>query len=142
MCSHTTKKKELSRRRIFGFATEITLLLKRYSCEEDEDSKSSALHNHWTLPPEMMKALQQAFGIQAEFNVSRTLNVHQHTATYCSKFDRDKVFGSRGSAWETRWGQLGSFECNPEYTAQDLDKALCEALMSTAADSPVLGIGL
>ncbi|KAK3262202.1 hypothetical protein CYMTET_28928 [Cymbomonas tetramitiformis] len=95
---------------IFGFATEITLLLKRYSCEEDEDSKSSALHNHWTLLPEIMKALQQAFGIPAEAFAS-PLN-------------------------------LGSFECNPEYTAQDLDKALCGALMSTAADSPVLGIGL
>ncbi|KAK3281254.1 hypothetical protein CYMTET_10944 [Cymbomonas tetramitiformis] len=58
--------------RIYGFATEIVLLLKSYSCEEEEEIKKSALQNHWTLPPEIMQALQEAFGIQAEFNPEYT----------------------------------------------------------------------
>eukprot|EP00854_Cymbomonas_tetramitiformis_P008567 gene8567-biopygen8692 len=126
---------------VHGFATEIVLLLKRYSCEEEEEVKKTALQNHWTLPPEIMQALQEAFGIQAEVSVS-PLNVHSHTATYCSKFDRDKIFGSKGSAWDTHWGELGAFEFNPEYTAADLDRALQEALMSTMAKTPVLGVGI
>ncbi|KAK3265738.1 hypothetical protein CYMTET_25594 [Cymbomonas tetramitiformis] len=126
---------------IHGFATEVVLLLKRYSCEEEEEVKKTALQNHWTLPPEIMQALQEAFGIQAEIFAS-PLNVHSHTATYCSKFDRDKIFGSKGSAWDTHWGELGAFEFNPEYTAADLDKALQEALMSTMAKTPVLGVGI
>ncbi|KAK3272922.1 hypothetical protein CYMTET_18808 [Cymbomonas tetramitiformis] len=125
--------------KIYGFVTEIVLLLKRYSCKEEEEVKKSALQNHWILPPEIMQALQEAFGIQAEVFAS-PLNVHRHTATSCSKFDRDKIFGSKGSAWDTHWGELGSFEFNPEYTAMDLDKALQEALMSTMARSPVLGV--
>ncbi|KAK3249456.1 hypothetical protein CYMTET_41113 [Cymbomonas tetramitiformis] len=126
---------------VHGFATEVVLLLKRYSCEEEEEVKKTALQNHWTLPPEIMQALQEAFGIQAEIFAS-PLNVHSHTATYCSKFDRDKIFGSKGSAWDTQWGELGAFEFNPEYTAADLDKALQEALMSTMAKTPVLGVGI
>ncbi|KAK3262048.1 hypothetical protein CYMTET_29078 [Cymbomonas tetramitiformis] len=114
---------------IHGFATEAVLLLKRYSCEEEEEVKKTALQNHWTLPPEIIQALQEAFGIQAEVFAS-PLNVHSHTATYCSKFDRDKIFGSKGSAWDTHWGELGAFEFNPEYTAADLDKALQEARLS------------
>ncbi|KAK3233308.1 hypothetical protein CYMTET_56390 [Cymbomonas tetramitiformis] len=110
---------------IHGFATEIVLLLKRHSCEEEEEEevKKTALQNHWTLPPEIMQALQEAFGIQAEVFAS-PLNVHSHMATYCSKFDRDTIFGSKGSAWDTQWGELGAFEFNPEYTAVDLDRAL------------------
>ncbi|KAK3274938.1 hypothetical protein CYMTET_16909 [Cymbomonas tetramitiformis] len=111
---------------IHGLATEIVLLLKRYSCEEEEEVKKTALQNHWTLPPEIMQARQEAFGIQAEVFPS-PLKVHSHTATYRSKFDRDTIFGSKGSAWDTHWGELGAFEFNPEYTTVDLDRALQEA---------------
>ncbi|KAK3232694.1 hypothetical protein CYMTET_56964 [Cymbomonas tetramitiformis] len=42
----------------------------------------------------------------------------------------------------TYWEELGAFEFNLEYTAMDLDRALQEALMSTMAKSPVLGVGI
>eukprot|EP00854_Cymbomonas_tetramitiformis_P003192 gene3192-biopygen3141 len=80
--------------------------------------------------------------IQAMLRLSRTelfaspLNVHHNTTTYYAKYDRDKVFGARGSAWTTNWVKLGAYQFNPEYTQQDLKKALDFAIAATTTQDP------
>ncbi|KAK3235090.1 hypothetical protein CYMTET_54681 [Cymbomonas tetramitiformis] len=89
----------------------------------------------------MQRALQQAFGITTELFAS-PLNVHHNTTTYYAKYDRDKVFGARGSAWTTNWMKLGAYQFNPEYTPQDLKKALDFAIAATTTQDPVFGVGI
>eukprot|EP00854_Cymbomonas_tetramitiformis_P005859 gene5859-biopygen5885 len=89
----------------------------------------------------MQRALQQAFGISAE-NFASPLNVHHNTTKYVAKYERDKVFGARGSAWATNRMKLGAYQFNPEYTPQDLKKALDFAIAATTTQEPVFGVGI
>ena len=52
------------------------------------------------------------------------------------------MFGAMGSAWEAQWSQLGAYQFNPEYTAEDLHKALKKAIEATQTNEPVLGVGI
>ena len=73
------------------------------------------------------------------------LNVHPETKVYGSAFERDKLFGSVGSAWELGWANPagGSFEFNPEYESEDLKKAFKWAKVAAAStEEPVVGIGV
>ena len=69
------------------------------------------------------------------------LDVHIDTHTYYSKYDRDKVFGAKGNAYDVKWE--GKYEFNPEYVPIELEKALLWAVHS-AKDSkvPTFGIGI
>ncbi|KAK3246381.1 hypothetical protein CYMTET_44081 [Cymbomonas tetramitiformis] len=123
------------------FEEEIGHLLIRYSSKEEKEERKKNLQNHWTFPAQMQRALQQAFGITTELFAS-PLNVHHNTTTYYAKYDRDKVFGARGSAWTTNWMKLGAYQFNPEYTPQDLKKALDFAIAATTTQDPVFGVGV
>eukprot|EP00854_Cymbomonas_tetramitiformis_P001377 gene1377-biopygen1224 len=68
------------------------------------------------------------------------LNVHKNTKTYYSRYPKDSVFGAVGSAWEAKWEQLGAYQFNPEYTAEDLYRALKKAINATKTAEPVLGV--
>eukprot|EP00854_Cymbomonas_tetramitiformis_P001419 gene1419-biopygen1281 len=70
------------------------------------------------------------------------LNVHHDTTKYFSKYERDRIFGSWGSAWEADWGTMGAFQFNPEYTPEDLKKALSFAIAATSTEAPVFGVGI
>eukprot|EP00854_Cymbomonas_tetramitiformis_P001527 gene1526-biopygen1389 len=61
---------------------------------------------------------------------------------YHSKYPRDKVFGTRGSAWTTYGRKLGAYQFNPEYTAADLKKALDHAIAATDTTAPIFGVGM
>ncbi|KAK3239926.1 hypothetical protein CYMTET_50179 [Cymbomonas tetramitiformis] len=76
---------------------EIGHLLIRYSSKEEKEERKKNLQNHWTFPAQMQRALQQAFGISTELFAS-PLNIHHNTSSYFAKYERDKVFGARGSA--------------------------------------------
>eukprot|EP00854_Cymbomonas_tetramitiformis_P003214 gene3214-biopygen3158 len=80
-------------------------------------------------------------GVKTEVFAS-PLNVHRDTTKYYSQYPRDAVFGAMGSAWEARWEDLGAYQFNPEYTAEDLHKALKKAVEATKQDKPVLGVGI
>ncbi|KAK3274381.1 hypothetical protein CYMTET_17430 [Cymbomonas tetramitiformis] len=123
------------------FEEEIGHLLIRYSSKEEKEERKKNLQNHWTFPAQMQRALQQAFGITTELFAS-PLNVHHNTTTYYAKYDRDKVFGARGSAWTANWMKLGAYQFNPEYTPQDLKKALDFAIAATTTQEPVFGVGV
>eukprot|EP00854_Cymbomonas_tetramitiformis_P003699 gene3699-biopygen3634 len=127
--------------RVSTFEEEIGHLLIRYSSKEEKEERKKNLQNHWTFPAQMQRALQQAFGITTELFAS-PLNVHHNTTTYYAKYDRDKVFGARGSAWTTNWMKLGAYQFNPEYTPQDLKKALDFAIAATTTQDPVFGVGV
>ncbi|KAK3280535.1 hypothetical protein CYMTET_11629 [Cymbomonas tetramitiformis] len=123
------------------FEEEIGHLLIRYSSKEEKEERKKNLQNHWTFPAQMQRALQQAFGITTELFAS-PLNVHHNTTTYYAKYDRDKVFGARGAAWTANWMKLGAYQFNPEYTPQDLKKALDFAIAATTTQDPVFGVGV
>ncbi|KAK3250981.1 hypothetical protein CYMTET_39673 [Cymbomonas tetramitiformis] len=74
-------RKELWREhniRVDPFEDEIASLLMRYSSKEEERERKRNLQNHWTMPPEILRALQEAFGLSTEVFAS-PLNVHQDT---------------------------------------------------------------
>eukprot|EP00854_Cymbomonas_tetramitiformis_P008828 gene8828-biopygen8980 len=98
---------------------EIAQLLIRYSSKAEMKHRKINLQNHWTLPPEMMEAVHEVMGARTEVFAS-PLNVHKNTRPYYSQHPRDSVFGAAGSAWEAQWEQLGAYQFNPEYTAEDL----------------------
>ncbi|KAK3239766.1 hypothetical protein CYMTET_50334 [Cymbomonas tetramitiformis] len=123
------------------FEEEIGHLLIRYSSKEEKEERKKNLQNHWTFPAQMQRALQQAFGLNTELFAS-PLNVHHNTTNYYAKYDRDKVFGARGSAWTANWMKLGAYQFNPEYTPQDLKKALDFAIAATTTQDPVFGVGI
>eukprot|EP00854_Cymbomonas_tetramitiformis_P034019 gene34019-biopygen3761 len=90
----------------------------------------------------MMEAVEEAMGARTEAFAS-PLNVHKNTTkTYYSQYPRDSVFGAVGSAWEAQWEQLGAYQFNPEYTAEDLYRALKKAINATKTAEPVLGVGI
>ncbi|KAK3252367.1 hypothetical protein CYMTET_38325 [Cymbomonas tetramitiformis] len=117
------------------FEEEVGHLLIRYSSKEEKEERKKNLQNHWTFPAQMQRALQQAFGLNTELFAS-PLNVHHNTTNYYAKYDRDKVFGARGSAWTANWMKLGAYQFNPEYTPQDLKKALDFAIAATTTQDP------
>ncbi|KAK3283608.1 hypothetical protein CYMTET_8696 [Cymbomonas tetramitiformis] len=123
------------------FEEEVGHLLIRYSSKEEKEERKKNLQNHWTFPAQMQRALQQAFGLNTELFAS-PLNVHHNTTNYYAKYDRDKVFGARGSAWTANWMKLGAYQFNPEYTPQDLKKALDFAIAATTTQDPVFGVGI
>eukprot|EP00854_Cymbomonas_tetramitiformis_P001388 gene1388-biopygen1238 len=104
------------------------------------DPNDPTTQNHWTMPPEILRALQEAFGLSTEVFAS-PLNVHQDTTRYYSKYERNRIFGSWGSAWEAKWGAMGAFQFNPECTLEDLKKALSHAIAATDTDLP-FGVGV
>ncbi|KAK3283600.1 hypothetical protein CYMTET_8688 [Cymbomonas tetramitiformis] len=124
-----------------SFEEEVAQLLVRYSSKVELKQRRRNLQNHWTLPPEMMEAVHSAMGVKTEVFAS-PLNVHRDTTKYYSQYPRDAVFGAMGSAWEARWEDLGAYQFNPEYTAEDLHKALKKAVEATKQDKPVLGVGI
>eukprot|EP00959_Pyramimonas_sp_CCMP1952_P475286 9504100-Pyramimonas_sp.AAC.1 len=67
------------------------------------------------------------------------LNVHENTHTYFSKYDRDRVFGARGNAYDVTWE--GHYEFNSEYVPKELEKAILWAVHS-ARDSKVPAFGI
>ncbi|KAK3279282.1 hypothetical protein CYMTET_12821 [Cymbomonas tetramitiformis] len=133
-----TKLWEDHRIRVSTFEEEVGHLLIRYSSKEEKEERKKNLQNHWTFPAQMQRALQQAFGISTEL-VASPLNVHHNTPTYYAKYDRDKMFGARGSAWTTNWMKLGAYRFNPEYTPQDLKKTLDFAIAATTTQDPTHG---
>eukprot|EP00854_Cymbomonas_tetramitiformis_P001327 gene1327-biopygen1168 len=48
-----------------------------------------------------------------------------------------RIFGAMGSAWEAQWEDLGAYQFNPEYTAEDLHRALKKAIEATKMEKPV-----
>eukprot|EP00854_Cymbomonas_tetramitiformis_P034129 gene34129-biopygen14911 len=127
--------------RVSTFEEEIGHLLIRYSSKEEKEERKKNLQNHWTFPAQMQRARQQAFGISTELFAS-PLNVHHNTTTHFAKYERGKVFGARGSAWATNWMKLGAYQFNPEYTPQDLKKALDFAIAATTTQEPVFGVDI
>ncbi|KAK3243604.1 hypothetical protein CYMTET_46759 [Cymbomonas tetramitiformis] len=92
---------DTEQKRIFpGAMAETAAAADRYSSKAEEKERKKNLQNHWTLPTNVLRALQEAFGLSTEVFVS-PLNVHHNTTRYDVKYERDKVFGARGSAWDT-----------------------------------------
>ena len=104
------------------FERELIALAVRYSGKSG-DGKEKWFRNHWTVPKGVMSAFRVALGITIEIFAS-PLNVHFDTVAYCSAFERDKLFGSLGSAWDYVWAGGGHnvFEFNPEYESDDLKR--------------------
>ncbi|KAK3244573.1 hypothetical protein CYMTET_45816 [Cymbomonas tetramitiformis] len=90
------------------------------------------------LSPEMMEAVHEAMGARTEVFAS-PINVHKNTKPYYSQYLRDSVFGAMSSAWEAQWEKLGAYQFKPEYTAEDLYRALKKAINATKTAEPVLG---
>ena len=126
-----------------SFVVELIALVKRDSGKSGA-GKEKWFRNHWTVPPALMASVHDAFGVDTEIFAS-PLNVHFGTKFYGSAFDRDRLFGSVGSAWSRGWVNPagGSFEFNPEYESEDLKKAIKWAKTAAASTAaPVMAIGV
>jgi hypothetical protein len=126
-----------------GFVEEVVSLVRRYQGKSGVGTEKW-FRNHWTVHEGIVNALREGLGLDTEVFAS-PLNVHMGTKAYCSAFDRDKLVGYVGSAWDYQWTRVGgiSLEFNPEYEAPDLKKALKWALASAeATDEPCLALGV
>jgi hypothetical protein len=125
------------------FERELVALAIRYSGKSGS-GKEKWFRNHWTVPGGLMSAFRKALGITVEIFAS-PLNVHFDSVAYCSAFERDKLFGSLGSAWDFAWAGGGHrvFEFNPEYEHDDLKRALKWAIVTAeSTEEPVVGLGV
>ena len=133
---------------IASFEWEVIMLLSRYPMKIKKNrgggkdlSNINNMKNHWTLPQSFMSnVVHNGLNTYVEMFAS-PLDVHIDTHTYYSKYDRDKVFGAKGNAYDVKWE--GKYEFNPEYVPIELEKALLWAVHS-AKDSkvPTFGIGI
>ncbi len=126
-----------------GFVEELVSLVARYQGKSGV-GREKWFRNHWTVPKGIMEALREGLDLDTEVFAS-PLNVDPGTQAYCSAFDRDRLFGSLGSAWDYQWTRSGgiSLEFNPEYEAEDLRKALKWALASAeSTEEPFLALGV
>ena len=84
-----------------SFVVELIALVKRHSGKSGT-GKEKWFRNHWTVPPALMASVHGAVEVDTEIFAS-PLNVHPGTKVYGSAFDRDRLFGSVGSAWSRGW---------------------------------------
>ncbi len=107
-----------------NFLRETHLLLTRYSAD---------IKNHWATPTELMSLIQRALNIQIEMFAS-PLNVHHNTTMYYSAHKEDENFGAiwNGYSHQTNKPAQG----NPEYTPEQLYKALHHAVQATYRTLP------
>ena len=97
------------------FEKELLLLFERYPThkrekdEKDKERTRKILRNHWTLPTDYMtNLLHKGTNVDTEIFAS-PLNVYLDAKHYYSKYDRDKVFGALGEAYDAKtW--VGRFE--------------------------------
>ena len=83
-----------------------------------------------------MLTLQRGFGAQTE-RFASPLNVHPATKVYFSPYPEDETFGAQHDAYLCQW--QGSSQANPEWSANDMQKAVRWALASaTSTEVPTL----
>jgi len=104
---------------VHDFAADVAALLRRY----DKD-----LTNHWATPGALMQAMKNALNITME-RFASPLNVSETTTHYYSYYKEDEVFGAAHDAYSAPF--LVPSEINPEYTPEQLHKALKWAVQST-----------
>ena len=80
-----------------AFIAELIALVKRDSSKSGV-GKGQQFRNHWTVPSDLTSSVHDTFGDDTEI-IASPPNVHLGTSMYGSAFDRDRPFGSIGSAW-------------------------------------------
>ena len=74
-----------------------------------------------------MQALQQGLGVDIE-RFASPLNFTPGMHAYYSLYEEDHAFGANHNAFSCAW--TGASQCNPEYEATDMDKAVRWAIAS------------
>ena len=98
---------------------DVAHLLARYSKD---------LTNHWAVRPALFEAFDRGLGVRSE-RFASPLNVCETTAVYHSFYEEDEAFGAIHDAYSSPF--LTSSEVNPEYTLEQLAKAMRTAVEST-----------
>jgi ribonuclease HI len=109
------------------FARDVAHLLARYGGD---------IRNHWATFVALMDAFR-AVGIYTE-RFASPLNVHEDTRLYYSAYAEDALFGAVHDAYSAAF--LTPSQINPEYTPEQLAKALKHAVQSTYLPEPQLHI--
>jgi ribonuclease HI len=122
------------------FAQELALLLARYKqgVPIAGSNRTVEMKNHWATPPAIYSYLQDKWGVHKE-RFASPLNYHPDMQAYWSCHERDQLFGAQHNAYSVQW--TGYSVANPEYEANQLEKAVAWAVHSArATDTPTLTV--
>lgn len=108
-------------------ARHLAELLCRYRDGFQTQEQRTTLKNHWATPDIYMQALQRGLSIDIE-RFASPLNFTPGMRAYYSLYEEDQVFGANHNAFSCKW--TGASQCNPEYEAVDMDKAVRWAIAS------------
>lgn len=103
----------------------------RYRDGFKEQGRRTKLKNHWATPDAYIKALQDGLSVCIE-RFASPLNFTPSMASYFSLFEADQALGANHDAFSCKW--IGASQCNPEYEARDMERAVRWAICS-ARDS-------
>jgi len=109
------------------FARDLASLHARYGGD---------IKNHWATFGTLMEALHVAHIYTERF--ASPLNVHKDTRLYYSAHEEDEAFGAVHDAYSAAF--LTPSQINPEYTPEQLAKALKHAVQSTSLSDPQLHV--
>ena len=122
-----------------SFTMDLCSLIQRYSTRHLPKTTKSGqpvrIRNHWATPPSLMEALQRCFTLDTELFAS-PLNFHPSSTHYYSADPLDTVFGANHDAYTAP--HEGSYQSNPEYEYEDLQKAIAKAIRSSLTEEPHL----
>ena len=115
-----------------SFEEEVARLLHRYKNGYTHYATGSEtkISNHWATPDEYMEALITGLALTTE-RFASPLNFNPKMQSYFSLYPEDQVFGASWDAYSCKW--LGASQSNPEYEADEMEKAVRWALLSCEA---------
>ena len=119
------------------FCAEMLLLMRRYKKDLPSSLPDHAikLEHHWSLPLDVVAALQLVFSLDGEL-FSSPLDAHPASARLWTACARDHVFGANLDAYSRAWS--GAALVCPEHRELDLSRAARWALASAQLDAPSL----
>jgi ribonuclease HI/exonuclease III len=119
-------------------AREIADLFKRYrpGAKKGDGSKVN-LQNHWAVRDPLRRAIMRGYKVTHECFASplNCLIGEDAPEWYCSAHRRDVVFGAKYDAY-AQWPGGESMYMNPEYTKEDIKRALKWAVAASQLEDP------
>ena len=121
---------------------EIADLLRRYTPgARKSDGTKVDMQNHWAVRNPLRKALMRGYGVTMEAFASplNCLMGEDAPEWYCSAHKRDVVFGARYDAY-AQWTGRQSLYMNPEYTKEEIRRALRWVIAASQLEDPFCAI--
>jgi hypothetical protein len=116
------------------FETEVIWLYERYKYQIPKTDLLKK--SHYILPTEILDQIITLFNIKTSY-FSSPVTCSTLVNTYYSSFQRDSIFGSRGTAFKHKW--LGNGYAHP-HNKENLQKAIYWARLATKENQDTITI--